>query len=120
MAERRRTVRAVARIEVFNKGAHSQRVPLYISGNVSAGGIFLITQDPFPVGTDLKISFTLPDDENHIETEGTVIWSRRERESAERPPGMGVQFSVIGKEDRERVRAFVNEQAELGNVVEED
>jgi len=120
MAERRRTVRAVARIDVYDEGAHQKRVPLYISGNVSAGGIFLITNEPFEPGTEMKISFTLPDDREPINTVGQVIWKRQGREAADRQPGMGVQFHEISREDHERVRAFVYEQAEKGNIVEED
>ncbi len=116
MAERRRTVRAVARIEVYySKATKEQRVPLYISGNVSSGGIFLITQDPFPPGTELKISFNLPDDPRTIETLGTVIWERRARTAADCQPGMGVQFMEIRREDKERIREFVYEQVKLGN-----
>src|SRR3990172_8997053 len=99
MAERRRTVRAIARIEVFDKGARQERVPLYVSGNVSSGGIFLITQEPFALGTDLKISFTLPGDDRPIETLGQVVWQRSERSAADRQPGMGVQFMKIARED---------------------
>ena len=120
MAERRRSVRAVARIEVYDKDKQPDRVPLYVSGNVSAGGIFLITQEPFARDTNLMIKFTLPDDDHPIEAVGTVVWVRSERHSPERPPGMGVQFMEIPKHDRERIRKFVEEQALAGNEAPED
>jgi uncharacterized protein (TIGR02266 family) len=121
VAERRRSVRAVARIEVYEaKDTRHTRVPLYISGNVSAGGIFLITQEPFKTGTNLKISFSLPGDPRVIDTFGSVIWSRGLREASDRQPGMGVQFSEIKKEDRDRIRDFVNEQIEAGNEAVDD
>jgi uncharacterized protein (TIGR02266 family) len=107
MAERRGTVRAVARIEVFDERTHMERVPLFVSGNVSAGGIFLITQEPYRIGTKLRIKFNLPGDLRPIETEGEVVWIRGERISPENQPGMGVQFMKIAESDRERVRAFV-------------
>jgi uncharacterized protein (TIGR02266 family) len=120
MAERRRTVRAIARIEVFDKGARRERVPLYVSGNVSSGGIFLITQEPIALGTNLKISFTLPGDDRPIEAMGQVIWQRNERSAPDRQPGMGVQFMAIGREDQERIRDFVHAQIEKGNVETDD
>ena len=120
MAERRGTVRAVARIEVFDEKTHVERVPLFVSGNVSAGGIFLITQEPYKPGTKLRIRFTLSDDPRPIETEGEVVWLRTRRESPERLPGMGVQFMKIANEDRERIRVFVNREVERGNKDQED
>jgi len=120
MVERRRTVRAIARIEVFDKGARRERVPLYVSGNVSSGGIFLITQEPFAPGTNLKISFTLPGDDQPIESMGQVVWLRDERTAPERQPGMGVQFMAIAREDQERVREFVHSQSEKGNVEQDN
>lgn len=118
MVERRRSVRAVAKIEVFKKGTRAQRVPLYVSGNVSAGGIFLITQDPLELGTDMKISFNLPGDDKTIETEGRVIWKRGQRKASDQQPGMGVQFMKIDPGDQERVREFVH--AHAGDEEEED
>ena len=112
MAERRGTVRAVARIEVFDEKTHVERVPLFVSGNVSAGGIFLITQEPYQIGTKLRIKFNLPDDPQPIETEGEVVWQRGERENSDRQPGMGVQFMKIAESDRGRIRRFVDSLVE--------
>jgi len=120
MVERRGTVRAIARIEVFDDNARVERVPLFISGNVSSGGIFLITNEPYKHGTNMKISFSLPCENKPIQAEGCVVWKRRQREQSDRQPGMGVQFMKIDKEDREKIREFVAEQVELGNIDEED
>ena len=107
MVERRGTVRAIAKIEVFKKEGPVNRVPLYVSGNVSAGGLFLITQQPFEPGTDLLISFSLPKDGKKISAEGSVVWKREARDSGDQRPGMGVQFMKIDKEDQERIRTYV-------------
>jgi uncharacterized protein (TIGR02266 family) len=111
-AERRRTIRAVARIEVQDKDHPRERVPLYISGNVSEGGLFLITMDPYAPGTELSVKFNLPDDQKPIEAMGTVIWKRDQRQNPKGQPGMGVQFMNISKTDRERICKFVEAQAE--------
>lgn len=113
MPERRSTLRAVARIEVYDRDSCSERVPLYVAGNVSPGGMFLITQSPFERGTSLKISFGLPGQEPPVLAVGSVVWSRTERTAADRQPGMGVQFIEIAKEDVERIRTFVNNQTEF-------
>ena len=119
MAERRRTVRAVARIEVYDQTAPKDRVPLYVSGNVSAGGIFLITQEPFEPGTIMKIQFYLPNDEKEIVTVGEVVWTRGQRKASDQQPGMGVMFNKVDPADQERIRAFVHERMEAGEIEEE-
>ena len=91
MVDRRHGIRAVAKLEVHDRGASEQRVPLYITGNISAGGMFLITQTPFNIDTKFKISFELPDGESRIEAVGTVVWKRSDREASDRQPGMGIQ-----------------------------
>ena len=113
MPERRSTLRAVARIEVYDRDASADRVPLYVAGNVSVGGIFLITQTPFEVGTNLKIVFSLPGQEQPVQAMGAVAWSRNQRTAPDRQPGMGVQFMEIKMEDVERIRTLVNAQTEF-------
>ena len=113
MVERRSTIRAVVRIQIYDQDSRAERVPLFVAGNVSAGGLFLITQEPYPPGTNLKIVFSLPGESRFIEAMGTVIWSRLERQAPERQPGMGVQFMQIKEEDRQRIRSFVHAQSEV-------
>lgn len=113
MAERRSTLRAVVRIEVYDRESRAERVPLFVAGNVSPGGMFLITQTPYERGTTLKISFSLPGDDQPVQAVGSVVWNRGERSAPDRQPGMGVQFIEIRKEDAERIRAFVSVQTEF-------
>jgi uncharacterized protein (TIGR02266 family) len=112
MVERRGAVRAVAKIEVFRKEGPVSRVPLYVSGNVSAGGLFLITQEPFEPGTDLIIKFSLPKDNNKISAVGSVVWKRESREAKDLKPGMGVKFIEITNKDQEKIRTYVASLAE--------
>jgi uncharacterized protein (TIGR02266 family) len=116
MPERRSGFRAVAKIEVYDREARAERVPLYVSGNVSAGGIFLITQSPFARGTTMKISFTLPGESEPIQTVGTVVWNRGSRGGPAQQPGMGAQFDEIREQDRERIRRFVHAQNEVDEI----
>ncbi len=114
MGERRRTVRAVVRLEVYDDGRRQERIPLYISRNISGGGIFLITQEPYPPGTNIRISFTLPGDRTPVTALGEVVWSRDQREAPERQPGMGVKFVEIKDFDQERLRQFVKDRLDKG------
>ncbi len=110
MAERRGNVRLVTRLEVQEKDSRHARVPLYVTGNISGGGMFLITQEPYPPGTVIHISFVLPDDSKAVEATGTVVWSRKEKENSKRQPGMGIKFLEIDEEDQQKIRKFVGTQ----------
>ena len=112
MAERRGNVRLVTRLEVQEKNSRHARVPLYVTGNISGGGMFLITQEPYPPGTVISLSFVLPADNKAVEAKGTVVWSRKEKENSQKQPGMGIQFLEIDEKDQQKIRKFVDSQQE--------
>lgn len=116
MVERRRDLRAVVRLDVEPGGRTKlRRPPFFVSGNISVGGMFLLTTDPLPEGTEIKIKFRLPDSDSPIDVTGKVVWARGE---GERPPfkaGMGLKFIKIKKKDKERIRVFVDEQLKKEN-----
>jgi hypothetical protein len=55
--------------------------------------MFLITQEPYPPGTVISLSFVLPADNKAVEAKGTVVWSRKEK-------------------DQQKIRKFVDSQQE--------
>jgi uncharacterized protein (TIGR02266 family) len=58
----------------------------YVS-NISQTGCFMRTRDPWPVGTNLRLRFTvLLDDPEVLEADGEVV------RVSERPRGMGLKF----------------------------
>jgi len=107
MADRRANVRAVVRLEVKNRNL--KRVPLYVTANLSVGGMFLITKNPLPEQTRLRLRFCLPKDKNPVNALARVLWVREAVSAPHLPPGMGVQFLECSPEDRQRIRAFVEE-----------
>ena len=63
------------------------------SHNVSRGGIFIKTKQPFPPGTLLKFEIRLADDAAVLAGVGRVVWKRDEAgDSPDDPAGMGVKF----------------------------
>lgn len=58
--------------------------------NLSTGGMFVETQEPRPIGTQLRILLTVPGAEP-VPLEGAVVWIR-EAPEADKPPGMGIRF----------------------------
>lgn len=62
--------------------------------DLSAGGLFVSTRDPMPVGTVVEMLFSLP--EGEIRMKGIVRFSEKER-------GFGVEFTKMGPTDRARL-----------------
>jgi len=59
------------------------------TGDLSAAGLFVVSDDPLPVGTNLRLFISL--DGFGLPLRGIVQWSREKPEST-RPPGMGVKL----------------------------
>lgn len=62
--------------------------------DLSTGGVFVSTPVPVPVGTAVKLLFSLPEGEMRIQ--GTVRYSEPKK-------GMGVEFTRMGAGDRARL-----------------
>jgi uncharacterized protein (TIGR02266 family) len=110
MPERRRNLRAVVRLEVKPGSESIKRPPFYVTYNISCSGMYLLTTDPFPEKTQLKLIFQLPGDEHKISVIAEVVWCREQDERPPFYPGMGVAFREIRDEDRERIDKFVQER----------
>ena len=67
----------------------------------------MITTDPVPEKTQLKLNFQLPGDSHKISVIAEVVWCREKDERPPFYPGMGVIFTEIKDEDRERLDRFV-------------
>ncbi len=80
-----------------------------ITNDISTGGVFVVTYESPPIGTDLEMRFYLPS--ATVRARGSVRWSRRESEHA--PPGVGVAFTSLSREDREEIERFCHERAPL-------
>jgi type IV pilus assembly protein PilZ len=64
------------------------------SVNLSKGGIFLETNTPLPIGTELGLRFNVPGVDGTIDVRGVVAWVRAVA-ADDRPPGMGVEFENL-------------------------
>jgi uncharacterized protein (TIGR02266 family) len=67
--------------------------------DISKAGIFIDTLSPWPVGALVHFCFQLPADySGHLVTgQGKVAWMQTQ-------VGMGVQFTTISEDDRERIQ----------------
>jgi type IV pilus assembly protein PilZ len=61
--------------------------------NISRGGLFIRTDNPLPVQTEVNLSLHLPEDNRVIEARGRVVWNYDvPRNSFHVVSGMGIKF----------------------------
>ena len=81
--------------------------------NISAMGIFVYSEKPLPVGSQLTLKFAPPGEEP-FDLVGEVAWVNPYREGGENlNPGMGVRFVELDPPTRERLVDLVRTIAYL-------
>lgn len=58
-----------------------------VSQNVSLGGLYLISQEQIEYGTEVTVSFHVPEVKQDLEVKGVVRWANDD--------GFGVQFGTL-------------------------
>ena len=100
----------------------SQRVPVQLlvdyhcNGNylfdfcrdLGTGGVFIETKSPLDAGSDVNLTFTIPDSKETLETQGKVIWVQSEVPGRNATPGMGVQFESFDGHQRKLLEDFLS------------
>jgi Tfp pilus assembly protein PilZ len=74
--------------------------------NISAGGLCVLTADPLKEGLLPEVSFELPDDLVPVVCKARIAWCRTSRIDPELYE-IGLAFTEISDEDRQRVTDFV-------------
>jgi uncharacterized protein (TIGR02266 family) len=87
--------------------------------DVSRGGIFIKTANPFPPGTLLKFEIRLASDQAVIAGVGRIVWKRDTgTATSEHPAGMGVKFIKIDEPSKAVIDRLVNTRADAGRAFE--
>jgi len=105
--ERRRNFRSKARpgrrVELFysrsdaEDTAIGEKQALAVTGNIGAGGAFVLTGQPEPIGTELNLSVQMPDREESLELQGEVRWTTPG--DPDGGGGMGIKFKPLEVSD---------------------
>ena len=96
--DRRRFVRVLKRLKIECTAETPWMAEI---ADLGEGGAFIVTPNPFPVGTRLQYKFLLPDDDPlQIEGEAEVV-------RIEPKLGMAVEFKGLTQEESERIRLVV-------------
>lgn len=78
------------------------------AGGIGGGGLFIESQTPLPVGTRLVMEFSLPEKaEEWMSAKGTVAWVCPKADQYTFSPGMGVRFTEIAEDVRDRIHELV-------------
>jgi uncharacterized protein (TIGR02266 family) len=111
-AERRRSPRVLVDLEV-DYASEENYLFAYIT-DISVTGIFVRTTSPESPGTQLNLRFS-PDDSGPIEIEGEVIWVNPYRPGTpdNLHPGMGIRFTGLDHDLRERLLRLIRRFAYL-------
>jgi uncharacterized protein (TIGR02266 family) len=67
--------------------------------NISAGGLFINTEEPIRAGTRMVVRFELPN-KHRVIAVSRVCYARKGR-------GLGVEFLNLDEEDRDEIQAFI-------------
>jgi type IV pilus assembly protein PilZ len=82
--------------------------------NISEMGLFVRTDAPLPIGTELVLLLAPDDTDLPFEVRGCVAWINPIREHGDNPnPGMGIRFETLTPEARERLVELVRTIAYL-------
>ena len=77
------------------------------TGDISEGGVYIKTNDPFPVGSKVEISLPM-EAGSHIHLRGIVVSAKRPSgDMSEHPAGMGIEFKEVRDDERKILRDFV-------------
>lgn len=75
---------------------------------VGGGGLFIESVTPMAVGTELTVSFSLPDRPGEwLDAKGRVAWVCPKPDQYTFFPGMGVRFTAVAPATRARLLEFV-------------
>ena len=78
------------------------------AGGIGGGGLFIESLSPLPVGTKLAMEFSLPEKPSEwLPAKGIVAWVCPKADQYTFSPGMGIRFSEIDSETRDRILALV-------------
>ena len=112
-ATKRATRRVPCRVEVKIKDGET----IYESEtlNISNGGIMITTDHPLKVGTQIDLTFQLPESAKDIHAAGKVAWLSRAPEAAEgwRTLAAGVKFTDIEPNHLKLIVDYVNRVANV-------
>ena len=95
-------VRFCKKVRVGWAGAHYE----LDSENLSEGGMYIKTEEPFPTGAEIQVTLPLGL-RSRIHLTGVVVY--KNGDTLRLPPGMAIEFHKIRDEEAETLRNYIGE-----------
>jgi len=105
---RRQSVRMSLRI--WTEGRVRGRIDFFNCSNVSRGGLFIETTEPYPVGEQVHLEFNLPGQYEPVRVLARVVSVLNEDTAAENMMGNGFEFVDAKDEDLGRIEQWIDQQ----------
>lgn len=87
------------------------------AGGIGGGGLFIESQTPLPVGTRLAMEFSLLEKSDEwMPAKGTVAWVCPKADQYTFSPGMGIRFTEIADDIRDRIHELVKSIQNIGQA----
>jgi PilZ domain len=80
------------------------REEMLLSRDVSVGGVFVSSKEPFPLDSEIALALQLKAGGQSLSAQGKVVYSLKGL-------GMGIQFVDLSEENRTTLQKFVDEAA---------
>ncbi|MBW1809518.1 MAG: TIGR02266 family protein [Deltaproteobacteria bacterium] len=77
------------------------------TANISQGGVFIQSTNPFKIGTSVRLVFSLPGIPLLFDLNGEVKWVQTIATDEHPVPGMGIEFIHIDESIQKRIKAYV-------------
>jgi type IV pilus assembly protein PilZ len=76
--------------------------------NINDGGIFVETETPQPIGTNVELEFKLPGADQPIEVVGNVVRSiSADQAGSDGVIGMAIEFENLGSDVRQQINEII-------------
>ncbi|NOY54060.1 MAG: hypothetical protein GXP58_10670 [Deltaproteobacteria bacterium] len=108
--EKRTSLRLPLSIHVAYWVHQQERQEVYQveSVNIGAGGIFIRTELPLGIGTEVHLEFTLPGSREPIRIQGKVVWSGGiSTKGADKIQGKGIEFTACDDRIRKQLLDYI-------------
>jgi CheY-like chemotaxis protein len=79
--------------------------------DLSTAGLLLHARIDIPLGTELRVKFSLPDSDRVFDTKGIVKWSSPSRHYQKLSDGVGIMFTSISDDEKKEIRRFVERES---------
>ena len=111
----RKFMRAPVRIKVLMSDEESQGFVYFTSRDLSAGGIYLVSDLLLEEGTSVALEFTLPTHKQAVSVKGKIAWAKDEYDAGQAhiPPGMGVEFINLSPANLAIIEKYVTSSMKI-------